>query len=68
MFKCERCGSSFSPIRVANSETCPRCRARDGVEAPMSFAPFSAARVEAEQTKTVAAEESSEDDAQPTAS
>ena len=67
MFNCERCGSSFSPIRVANSQTCPRCRARDGVEAPMTFAPFSAAGVEAEQT-AVASEDSSEDDAQTTAS
>jgi hypothetical protein len=46
MFKCDRCGSGFSPIRVASNEFCPRCRARDGVSAPLSFAPFAAATAE----------------------
>ncbi len=67
MFSCERCGSSFSPIRVASGEACPRCRARDGVEAPLAFAPFSSPGVEAGQPPVVA-EESRGDDAQGTAS
>jgi hypothetical protein len=48
MFRCERCGSSFSPIRVPHTEACPRCRARDRVWAPLSFAPFSAITSEAD--------------------
>jgi hypothetical protein len=35
MFRCERCGSSFSPIRVSSRQNCPRCRARDGVSVPL---------------------------------
>lgn len=31
MFNCDRCGSSFSPIRAAILKYCPRCQARDGV-------------------------------------
>ena len=48
MFRCERCGSGFSPIRVTTDHSCPRCRARDGVSAPLSFAPFSADAPEAD--------------------
>jgi hypothetical protein len=40
MFNCERCGSSFSPIRVAGSENCPRCRAREGIASPLVFKVF----------------------------
>jgi predicted nucleic acid-binding Zn-ribbon protein len=40
MFNCERCGSSFSPIRAAILEYCPRCRARDGVAVPLIFSLF----------------------------
>ncbi len=40
MFNCERCGSSFSPERAASIGNCPRCRARDGVAAPLSFKIF----------------------------
>jgi hypothetical protein len=42
MFRCERCGSSFSPIRVSSRQNCPRCRARDGVSIPLTLemAPF----------------------------
>jgi hypothetical protein len=42
MFRCERCGSSFSPIRVSHAEICPRCRVRDGLSVPLTFAPDSA--------------------------
>jgi len=35
MYRCERCGSSFSPIRVSSRQTCPRCRARDRVSVPL---------------------------------
>ena len=48
MFRCERCGSGFSPIRVTQNETCPRCRARDGVSSTLTFAPFSATAPEAD--------------------
>jgi hypothetical protein len=48
MFSCERCGSRFSPIRVATEAFCPRCRARDGVRAPLNFAPFSVRASEAD--------------------
>jgi hypothetical protein len=37
MFKCERCGSTFNPIRVSSRQHCPRCRARDGVSVPLTF-------------------------------
>jgi hypothetical protein len=40
MFRCERCGSAFSPIRVPPSQTCPRCRAREGVSVPLAFVPY----------------------------
>lgn len=40
MFRCERCGSGFSPIRVRSEANCPRCRARDGVSVRLTFAPF----------------------------
>ena len=43
MFNCERCGSSFSPERAASIGNCPRCRARDGVAAPLSFKVFETA-------------------------
>jgi hypothetical protein len=36
MFRCERCGSGFSPARV-RTENCPRCLGRDGVESPLTF-------------------------------
>jgi uncharacterized OB-fold protein len=51
MFNCKRCGSSFSPERAASIGNCPRCRARDGVSAPLYFKVFDAvptATVEAE--------------------
>jgi hypothetical protein len=48
MFRCERCGSEFSPIRMTAGAPCPRCRARDGVSVPLSFAPFSANAPEAD--------------------
>jgi len=40
MFRCERCGSSFSATRAARTEHCPRCLGRDGVESPLSFSMF----------------------------
>jgi hypothetical protein len=46
MFRCDRCGTGFSPIRVRENEFCPRCRARDGVSARLSFAPFTSTEVE----------------------
>jgi hypothetical protein len=40
MFKCERCGSRFNAMHAAAIEHCPRCRIRDGIEAPLSFSPL----------------------------
>jgi hypothetical protein len=40
MYDCERCGASFSPVRVASPEACPRCLARDGVRAPLVYSLF----------------------------
>jgi protein-arginine kinase activator protein McsA len=32
---CERCGTSFSERRGHGLASCPRCRVRDGVRAPL---------------------------------
>jgi hypothetical protein len=40
MFRCERCGSSYSAMHAAAIESCPRCRIRDGIESPLSFSPL----------------------------
>ena len=48
MFRCDRCGSEFNPIRVPPTETCPRCRAREGATVQLTFAPFSAKTPEAD--------------------
>jgi hypothetical protein len=42
-FRCERCKSRFSPIRVSFHQNCPRCRARDRVSIPLTLelSPFS---------------------------
>lgn len=40
MFRCERCGSCYNAMHAAAIEHCPRCRIRDGIEAPLSFAPL----------------------------
>jgi hypothetical protein len=41
MYDCERCGTSFSPIRIASPEACPRCLAREGVRSPLTYSLFS---------------------------
>ena len=47
MFTCERCGSSFHPLRAAAMGNCPRCRMRDGIWAPLKFvSDVAAVRVE----------------------
>jgi hypothetical protein len=40
MFSCEKCGSSYSPIRAAGLENCPRCRIRDRIAVPLTFKAF----------------------------
>jgi hypothetical protein len=35
MLSCERCGTSFSETRGRRMASCPRCRVRDGVVAPL---------------------------------
>jgi hypothetical protein len=58
MFNCERCGSSFSPLRAATLGSCPRCQGRDGVAVPLSFKLFAAEPVEGEVGRaSVVAEE-----------
>jgi predicted nucleic acid-binding Zn-ribbon protein len=37
MFKCERCGSSYSAVHAAAMENCPRCQIRDRVTAPLTM-------------------------------
>ena len=44
MYDCERCGSSFSPLRIASPDTCPRCYAREGLRAPLSYSLFKEAK------------------------
>ncbi len=39
MFVCSRCGSSYS-ARHIGVEHCPRCRARDKVQSPLTFKAF----------------------------
>jgi uncharacterized OB-fold protein len=38
MVRCERCGTAFGPIQAAILEFCPRCKARDQVNAPLVVA------------------------------
>jgi hypothetical protein len=40
MFRCERCGSSYSPMHAVAIENCPRCKVRDGISSPLAFKPF----------------------------
>ena len=44
MFKCERCGSRYNAMHAAAIESCPRCRIRDGIDAPLSFSPLEVPR------------------------
>jgi hypothetical protein len=39
MLKCDRCGWSFDSVRLAREGSCPRCRLRDGVAAPLAPEP-----------------------------
>ena len=57
MFRCERCESSFSPIRVSSRQNCPRCRARDGVSVPLvlEMNPFEGPKAAGSDTDTDAA-------------
>jgi predicted nucleic acid-binding Zn-ribbon protein len=40
MFRCERCGSSYSSAHAVGIENCPRCLLRDRAVAPLSFKVF----------------------------
>jgi len=35
MVRCARCGWSFDSQRLAREKSCPRCRLRDGIQAPL---------------------------------
>lgn len=50
MFKCERCGSSYSSAHVVGIENCPRCMLRDRAVAPLSFKAFDLPEPRARQT------------------
>lgn len=36
--RCDRCGWSFNSIRLSGEGSCPRCRLRDGIQAPLQQA------------------------------
>ncbi|HET6571436.1 MAG TPA: DNA-formamidopyrimidine glycosylase family protein [Solirubrobacterales bacterium] len=40
MFKCERCGTGYSPMHAAGIDNCPRCMVRDRTAAPLTFKAF----------------------------
>jgi rubrerythrin len=40
MFRCERCGSSYSGKHTIGIENCPRCKARDRIASPLTFKAF----------------------------
>jgi hypothetical protein len=40
MYDCQRCGTSFSPMRIASPEACPRCLAREGMRVPLTYSLF----------------------------
>jgi hypothetical protein len=40
MFRCEKCGSSYSAMHAVAIENCPRCQVRDQVTSPLVFKPF----------------------------
>ncbi len=40
MFRCERCGSSYSARHAMAIENCPRCQVREQVTSPLAFKPF----------------------------
>jgi predicted nucleic acid-binding Zn-ribbon protein len=40
MFRCERCGSAFTPDEAKGLEDCPACRERDDVRSPLAFKLF----------------------------
>jgi predicted nucleic acid-binding Zn-ribbon protein len=37
MFKCERCGSSYSALHAAALDHCPRCQIRDRTAVPLTL-------------------------------
>jgi phage FluMu protein Com len=40
MFRCEKCGSSYSAMHAVAIENCPRCQVRDQITSPLVFKPF----------------------------
>lgn len=40
MFRCERCGSSYSAMHAVALENCPRCQIRERTASPLTFKPF----------------------------
>lgn len=40
MFRCERCGSSYSAMHAMAIENCPRCQVKDQVTSQLVFKPF----------------------------
>lgn len=67
MFRCERCGSSYSARHAMAIENCPRCQVRDQVTSQLVFKPFEFPAGTAPKLRsvplTVASELSRSDDA-----
>lgn len=69
MFRCERCGSSYSAAHAVAIENCPRCLARDQVDSQLAFKPFGLPAEPATKLRsiplTVASERASRDRSRP---
>ncbi len=37
MFRCENCGSGYSPQAASSWTSCPRCLAKDKIQVPLTF-------------------------------
>jgi hypothetical protein len=57
MFRCERCGSSYSSAYAVGVENCPRCLLRDRAKAPLSFKVFDLPRTKPRQDQDGPGEE-----------
>jgi predicted nucleic acid-binding Zn-ribbon protein len=65
MFRCERCGSSYSAAHAVALENCPRCEAREQVASRLVFKPFQLADGAEPKLRSVPLTVASEQAAQP---
>jgi len=42
VFRCEKCGSSYSAMHAVAMENCPRCLVREQIAVPLTFKVFEA--------------------------